>query len=97
MPTPSERFAALGKHYVERNAMAEEWGLTKQWIVCPHCGAQTWVLPPHGHDPCPLVLETVEQLGMKFDAERMAAVRTGVGIEEIARAARELGGEAEEA
>lgn len=71
--------------------MAEEWDIPKQWIVCPTCGAQTWVLPPHAHEPCPLVLETMQQFGLKLDAERMAAIRTGIGVEEIARAARELG------
>lgn len=95
MPTVTDRYRALAAHYREKNEMAKEWKLPKQWIICPSCGQQSWVLPPHGHDACPLVLETVQQLGLKLDAERMAAIRTGLGVEEIARAARELGGDSE--
>jgi hypothetical protein len=87
---------ALEKHLKERSAMAKAWNLPEQWVVCPTCGAQAWVFPPHGlADPCPIIVQGMEQLGMKFDAERMAAIRAGVGIEEMARIARELGGETE--
>jgi hypothetical protein len=88
----SERFSALERHFRERNQMAQEWELQMRWIVCPSCGAQAWVLPPHGLDSCPLAIQAMEQLGLKFDAERMAAIRTGIGVEEIARVAREMRG-----
>ncbi len=85
----------LEKHFQELNELARTCELPEQWIICPNCGTQAWVLPPHGLDPCPIVVQAMEQLGMKLDAERMTAVRTGVSIEEITRAARELGGGAE--
>jgi len=85
---------ALEKYFADRGMHALQYGIPAQWIVCPSCGAQSWVFPPHGlAEPCPLIVEGMEQLGMKFDAERNAAIRTGVGIEEIARAAREMSGE----
>jgi hypothetical protein len=84
---------ALTEWFQERNANAKLWGVPEQWIVCPACSAQSWVLPPHGLDPCPLVVQGMEQLGLKFDAERMAAIRTGVSVEEMTRALREIGGE----
>lgn len=92
----AEKYAVLGAHLSELSEFADEHGLPKQWIVCPSCQRQAWVVPPHGFEPCPLVLEMAQQLGLKLDAERMAAIRTGIGVEEIARAARELGEEASE-
>lgn len=90
MSTLADKYRALENLFRERNQMAEEWELEKQWLVCPSCSAQSYVMPPHGMDPCPLVVQMMEGLGMKFDAERMAAIRTGVGFEEIVNDARKL-------
>jgi hypothetical protein len=87
--------APIGDYYRERNNMAREWGLPRQWVVCASCGEQDWVLPPHGLEPCPLVIQMTEQVGLKIDAERMASVRVGVGMEEVTREMRRLMGEEE--
>jgi hypothetical protein len=74
----------------EWNELADEIGAPREWVACPNCGAQGWRLPPHRiFEPCPLVVQCAEQLGLVWDAARMSAVRTGVGVEEIARAVRE--------
>lgn len=77
--------APLTEYHRERNVMARKWRLPRKWIVCPACGEQSWVLPPHGLEPCPLTVQIAEQMGLKFDAERMMAVRTGVNFEEVAK------------
>jgi len=64
----------------------------RAWVVCPSCGEQGWVLPPHGIDPCPLVIQAAQDLGLKFDAERMAAVRAGVSMEETSKEIRRMMG-----
>lgn len=48
------------------------------WVVCPSCHQQSWVLPPHGGQGCPLVVAMYEAQGLKLDSERMAAVRMGI-------------------
>jgi hypothetical protein len=80
-------------HYRERNAMAAEWDLPRAWVVCPTCGEQDWVLPPHGMEPCPLVTQMAEGMGIKIDAERNMALRTSVSIEEMAKQLLGLTGE----
>jgi hypothetical protein len=80
----------LDAHYRDLNAMAIEWDLPQAWVVCPHCGEQAWVMPPHGMEPCPLIVQTAEQLGTRIDAERMMAVRTGINIEEMSKQIRTL-------
>lgn len=85
--------SALETYLGDLTAMADLCGLPREWRACAHCGEQNWVLPPHGLEPCPLVVQTMEQLGLKIDAERTMALRTGIGIEEMTRVARELGGD----
>lgn len=80
----------------EFNQLGDDVGWPRAWVVCPHCGKQSWRVPPHGVEPCPIVAQTAEQLGMRFDAERMAAVRSGVHLEEATRALREYFGNTEE-
>lgn len=76
----------------ERDPAWEAWDevgdrfrLPREWIHCAHCGAYAWRLPPHGLDPCPLVVEITESAGLKLDAERSTAIRSGVQIEELSR------------
>lgn len=69
--------------------MAEKFGMPKAWVICPQCAAQSWVLPPHGLDACPLIEHAAEQFGLKLDAERMMALRAGISIEEMTRRAQE--------
>lgn len=78
------------------DTQADAWGLPRQWIVCPHCGQQSWRIPPHVFEPCPLVTQTAESLGMRFEAERSTALRGGVHIEELTRLMREHFGEEDE-
>ena len=85
-----DKYQALGRYYAERNEMAKQWELPREWVICPHCAEQSWVLPPHANEPCPLLVQTMEQFGMKLDAERMMAVRAGVSMEEAMRRAQEL-------
>ena len=54
----------------EWNELADRMGAPYDYIVCPHCGAQRWRLPPHNLSPCPLVERMSESFGLKFDAER---------------------------
>src|SRR3990172_10986506 len=82
-PMVQPNLAPLGDYYAQRNAMAREWDLPRQWVICPNCGEQDWVLPPHGLEQCPLLIQMAEQMGLKIDAERMMAVRTGINIEEM--------------
>lgn len=81
---------AFTEYFSERNAIARTSRLPRAWIICPSCGEQSWVLPPHGLEACPLVVQAAEQVGLKFDAERMMAVRTGVNIEEMTKEMRRL-------
>jgi hypothetical protein len=70
----------------EFNRIADEVELPREYVVCPHCGLHSWRLPPHGKEPCPLVQQMAEQLGLRFDAERMQAIRAGVHMEESTKA-----------
>jgi hypothetical protein len=74
----------------EFNDVTDELGFPREFVICPHCSAQSWRLPPHGSGPCPLVVQMAEQLGMRFDAERMQAIRMGVHMEESTKALREF-------
>lgn len=60
----------LGIHQ-ELNELSDELGAPRAWVVCPHCGAQGWRLPPHGiAKACPIVKSMTDSVGLKFDAER---------------------------
>lgn len=76
--------------------MADTFGLPRQWIVCPMCGQQSWRLPPHGFDPCPIVAAVAEATGLKADAERSTALRLGVHMEETTKALRQMMDDEEE-
>ncbi len=71
--------------------LADNFALPRAWVVCAHCGAMSWRLPPHEiGQPCPYVAGMAEVTGLKFDAERSTAVRAGVQIEEMTRALRQM-------
>jgi hypothetical protein len=77
--------------------LADAFALPRQWIVCGHCGAWGWRVPPHGFtEPCPLVIQMTETAGLKFDAERSTTIRAGIQMEEITRALRNMTGEEED-
>ena len=86
---------AVRDEFRQRTSIAHSAGLPLEWKACACCNETSWVFPPHGSQPCPLVVQIAEQLGLKFDAERMQAVRTGVNMEEIARQMRSLAGDDE--
>lgn len=65
--------------------LADELGLPDEWRVCAHCGEQSWRLAPHMFDPCPFVKEMADAAGLKLDAERMTALRTGTHLEQLSR------------
>lgn len=89
---------ALIEALVWRTEIADRVGIPREWVACPFCGKQTWAMPPHAAEPCPLVMQMAQDLGLKLDAERMTAVRAGVGIEEMARQMRkQLGEEGDDA
>jgi hypothetical protein len=69
--------------------LADALGLPPEWRVCAHCGEQSWRLAPHMFDPCPFVKDMANAAGLKFDAERMTAIRTGAHLEELTRFVRE--------
>ena len=79
---------AWADYFSDRNAIARTSKISRAWVVCPSCGEQGWVLPPHGLDPCPLVIQAAQDLGLKFDAERSASIRAGLSMEDIARSLR---------
>ena len=83
---------AWSSYFSDRNVIARSSKVPRAWVVCPSCGEQGWVLPPHGIDPCPLVIQAAQDLGLKFDAERMAAVRAGVSMEETSKEIRRMMG-----
>jgi hypothetical protein len=80
-------------HLWRKKTEGEEWmnemGFPRKWVVCPSCSAMNWRIPPHNFESCPLVLKAAEAAGLKFDAERNMAVRTGVHMEELTRLIRE--------
>jgi hypothetical protein len=76
--------------------LADELGLPAEWRVCTHCGEQSWRLAPHMFDPCPFVVEMANSAGLKFDAERMTAIRAGAHMEEMTRIYRALSEEEDE-
>ena len=63
-------------------AMANALGYPEEWIVCDHCGAYGWRIPPHVYDPCPLVVQTVEAAGLKMDTERNQTIAAGLAMRE---------------
>lgn len=81
---------ATNPEWAQMDALADTFALPRQWIVCPHCGQQSWRLPPHAFEPCPVVSSMAETAGLKFDAERSSAVRMGVHMEEMTRALRQM-------
>lgn len=72
------------------NKLADVLGWPKDWIVCPHCSAHSWRIPPHTFDPCPLIVEMSESAGLKMDAERSTAIRAGVTMERQMEALQQL-------
>ena len=69
------------------NELPEEAGLPEQWCYCPHCGMWAWRWPPHGlGEPCPVPIGAAESFALKTDAERMAALRAGVQMEQVSQA-----------
>ncbi len=82
------RGRATDPAWAELDATCDTWGLPRQWIVCPHCGQQSWRLPPHGFEPCPIVAAMAELGGMKLEADRSTSIRAGVQMEEMTRALR---------
>ena len=85
---PDKEFYDLWK---KLDGISDELGLPHEFVVCPLCGMQGWRLPPHGYGtPCPIAEEMYEAAGLKLDAERATAIRTGVGMEEAARAMRRM-------
>ena len=87
---------ATSPEWATMDKQCDEFGLPRQWIVCPNCGAQSWRLPPHGFESCPIVIQMAESAGMKFDAERSSALRLGVHMEEMTRAVRQMQEEEDE-
>lgn len=68
------------------NAIADRLGAPDEYVVCPHCGAQDWRVPPHGlGEPCPVVEKMADSAGLKFDAERMNTIRAGHQMETLQR------------
>lgn len=68
------------------NELPEAVGLPKQWCFCHHCGAWGWRWPPHGlNDPCPIFAGAAESFGLKTDAERMTALRSGAHLEQASK------------
>jgi hypothetical protein len=61
--------------------LSEVMGWPKQWMICPACSQQSWVIPPHLFSPCPLLEDAAGSMGLKIDAERMTAVRAGNAME----------------
>jgi hypothetical protein len=75
----------LGRNHA-MNDVGDQLGAPRIWVVCPHCGAQDWRVPPHGiGEPCPLVKSLSDSFGLKFDAERMATLRSGHQMEQVSR------------
>jgi len=89
----TETLGPLAEYYGERTEMGRRIGLPEQWVVCPTCSQMEWMLPPHLFDPCPFIAQSYEQFGLKIDAERMAAVRSGISFEELLKAVRKTLGE----
>lgn len=66
------------------NTIADAAGAPREYVTCDFCGAMEWRLPPHGfNEPCPVSVTVLESMGMKIDAERMLAVRSGVHMEQM--------------
>lgn len=80
----------MGIAWRELNETANDVRLPRRWVACPICGEHAWRFPPHMLDPCPLAVHAAEAQGLKFDAERMAAVRAGVHLEELGKQMREM-------
>lgn len=75
----------------EINAEPDAMGLPVQWCFCHHCGAWGWRWPPHGlNEPCPVISNAAESFGLKTDAERMNAVRTGLHLEQASQMLHEM-------
>lgn len=83
-PEFRERLASWTRIFDEQNALADAAGLPQEYILCPHCGAQDWRMPPHGfQEGCPIVTETARSFGMKLDAERNLTARAGMQGENL--------------
>lgn len=81
---------AVADAYDPITALADYLGWPDDWVVCPSCSAHSWRMPPHIFDPCPMLVEMAQSAGLKMDAERSAAIRTGVTLEAQAQALQRL-------
>lgn len=76
-----EEFEEFVEQAQQLATLADAMGWPPEWIVCPACAEYAWRLPPHLFSPCPLLSQTANSMGLKLDAERMTAVRTGAALE----------------
>lgn len=85
-PIPEE-FKEYAELQGPLSALANAIGWPKEWLICPSCAAFSWRLPPHGlGEACPLSESMAQSAGLKLDAERSTAIRTGVVLETQAEA-----------
>lgn len=75
--------------WIELDSMADLAELPREWLTCPVCAEFFWRFPPHGFNPCPVAVGMAEAAGLKLDAERMAAVKAGVHLEDMSKAVRQ--------
>lgn len=75
------------------DSQADSFGLPREWVACSHCGAQSWRFPPHMFDPCPMVGQLADAMGIKIDADRSASIRMGLLSEQMWDAVRRQMGE----
>ena len=75
----------LARLLLEMTLVGRKAGLPIQWLVCQHCGAHSWVLPPHtAGQPCPLVKEHWDQVTSKMVTEQNQAILGGQLSQEMA-------------
>lgn len=76
-----EQFADYIEKAIQLGELSDAMGWPAEWIICPACAQHSWRLPPHIFNPCPLLSQTADSMGLKLDAERMTAVRSGTAVE----------------
>lgn len=89
-PILTSEMQAVADAYDPIIALADYLGWPDDWVVCPSCSAHSWRMPPHIFDPCPMLVEMAQSAGLKMDAERSAAIRSGVTLEAQAQALQKL-------
>ena len=80
-PVELEEYDDVLDFYGKINLLADSLGWPDEWIICPHCSAYSWRLPPHVFEACPILVEMTQSAGLKMDAERTAAIRSGITME----------------